>query len=257
MEAFSINSLITERIIELTETQPSGIPELLQHLLNTKAKMLRPTLTFLAAGVDLADERVWQEVPARLVDAGAAIELVHISSLYHDDIIDSDDFRRGVSSANAEFGVPKALIAGDFLFALALDLAVNLSFASVRILTEAFRKMCYGQMFEITRTVETLDQYYELIDHKTVQLMISAVKLGLELNENGENESDAWSEFTFNFGRAFQLADDRRDNAEVLERVGADWAEFESYSSRARRAAGRFSNPRLTETLQTLIAQLK
>jgi heptaprenyl diphosphate synthase len=254
MGILRINTLITDRIIDLTAAQPSGIPELLQHLLNSRAKMLRPTLTFLAAGVDLEDLRA---VPPSLVDAGAAIELVHISSLYHDDIIDSDDFRRGVSSANAEFGIPKALIAGDFLFALALDLAVNLSYASVRILTEAFHKMCYGQMFEITRTVDTLYQYYDLIDHKTVQLMISAVKLGLELNPNSEIQRDAWLDYAFNFGRAFQLADDRRDNAEVLERVGADAAEFDLHRSRARQAAARFSSPRLTEALQTLIAQLK
>jgi heptaprenyl diphosphate synthase len=252
-----INRLITNRIIELTDAQPSGIPLLLQHLLNTKAKMLRPTLTFLAAGSDLTDERVWQDVPARLIDAGAAIELVHISSLYHDDIIDSDDFRRGVSSANAKFGIPKALIAGDFLFALALDLAINLGFTSVQILTEAFRKMCFGQMFEITRTIENLEQYYKLIDNKTVQLMLSAVKLGLELNPEREAEADLWLEFTFNFGRAFQLADDRRDHAEVLERVGADGAEFDYYSARAVGVAAEFRKAGLAETLKTLVKQLQ
>ncbi|MDR2538434.1 MAG: polyprenyl synthetase family protein [Bifidobacteriaceae bacterium] len=260
--------LVTRRIESLTADLPDGYSEILRHLLNNEAKMLRPTLTFLAGNAisyssvpEPADESelMVYSPDNYLVDAATAIELTHISSLYHDDIIDQDDFRRGVESANKKFGVGKALIAGDYLFAMALELTEHIGNRATQTLIKAFRKMCYGQIYEITREIETMDQYYELIDHKTVALIEGAVELGLIAVSPLPAESEffsKWLNFAQNFGRAFQIADDRRDNPELLQKVGVNDSQLQNYLDRAQSAASKLSNPRTEVELQHLIDKI-
>src|SRR5690606_29807930 len=128
-------------LVEATKSDVPFITEAAQHLVRAGGKRFRPMLTLLAA--QFGDPHAPGVVPA-----GVVVELTHLATLYHDDIMDEAQMRRGVPSANARFDNTVAVLTGDFLFARASAIVADLGPQAVRIQSEAFERLVTGQIRE-------------------------------------------------------------------------------------------------------------
>lgn len=177
------------------------------HLIEAGGKRLRPMLTLLSARfADASDPRV--------VPCAAAIELTHLASLYHDDVIDETHLRRGVETANERYGNSVAVLTGDYLFARASSLAADLGSYVSRRLADTIAVLCEGQIMETSSAAgATSAEYFEIIRRKTAALIATACHLGAWLAGADARTVEALTGYGEALGMAFQLADDVLDIA--------------------------------------------
>lgn len=192
----------------LAESTASSVPEIqraLRHLLPA-GKRLRPLLV-LSCG-QLGDPNA-----SGLVPAATCCELIHLASLYHDDVIDSAPFRRGVPSANARFGNRVAVLAGDYLFAEAGRLAAILGSEVVDLQSTTSRRLVSGEMREMVASYtgpDPVGNYLEVAADKTASLIRCAAVLG-GLMSGARSLVPVLERFGEALGVAFQIADDLLD----------------------------------------------
>ena len=179
-------------------------------------KRLRPLFTILAAALgDTFDDRV--------VAAAAAVELVQVGSLVHDDILDGADTRRGRPTINAVEGVDHAVLAGDYVLARAAELAASVSGGAARLLAAALSELCEGQVLEMRDTHDPdrpVDDYLATIRGKTAALFESATRLGAHCADLPERNTVAVARFGDAFGMGFQVLDDVLDFIADPDRLG-------------------------------------
>ena len=196
------------------------------HLLAAGGKRLRPTLA-LCAGYAAAG--AGEPATDAVVTGGAAVELVHLGSLYHDDVIDEAETRRGVPSVNARWSNIVAILAGDYLLAQASVLAASLGADVAGLLAATIGELCRGQvlelqhLFDVTRTEET---YLSSIEGKTASLMATASRIGAMVSNVSADSLDALTQFGHHLGMCFQVVDDVLDvtatEAELGKPTGND-----------------------------------
>jgi octaprenyl-diphosphate synthase len=185
------------------------------HLLAMRGKMFRPTLLLLSSEVaDTPEDKA--------VTLAAALELIHLATLVHDDAVDHSALRRGMPTVNAMFSHQTSVIMGDFLYSTALTHLVVLGdLAALQALTRASTEMSLGEMRQLAVSDPlhfTEREYYDLIRAKTASLMRTACELGALA---GAREfSAALGDFGENLGMAFQITDDLLDYREVKETTG-------------------------------------
>ena len=207
----SFKRAVNETIARLLGgVEPAGLRRALMHG-TVGGKRVRPVLTMLscsAAGGNALDA----------LHAATAIELLHTSSLVHDDIMDNADLRRGVPSIHSRFGTPMGILAGDTLIALAFQLVQKGSSpAKDRILsrfTKAFLHTCEGQGYDLALAFgpETSPEAHRLmVEKKTARLMEAAAAIGGMIGTTNEDHALALGRFGFDLGMAFQAKDDLLD----------------------------------------------
>ncbi len=177
-------------------------------LINAGGKRIRPALTITAASLD------GQTPGQKVVQAAAAVELVHLSSLVHDDIIDKSPRRRQKPSAVSAHGPVFALLLGDFLLAKALSTAATVDEAIALLLAETIAKMAEGEVLELEegRQPGSLNgSHFEIISKKTAGLFAAASAGGGICVGLPAKEVEALVSYGENFGMAFQLIDDVKD----------------------------------------------
>jgi heptaprenyl diphosphate synthase len=143
-----------------------------------------------------------------------AIELTHLATLYHDDVIDEAEFRRGRASANARWDNTVAILTGDYLFARASEISAELGTDVSKLLARTIATVCDGQIREVGmagRLDQTEDSYMEAIDRKTAALIATSCRLGGMLSDASENHVDVLERFGSALGLGFQLSDDIMD----------------------------------------------
>ncbi len=203
-----------------------SLTEIAGHLIAAGGKRLRPALVAAAGLIDGAHAA---RLDPRLVQAAVSVELVHLGSLYHDDVIDGADLRRGVETVNHRWGDLKAILAGDFLLARASELAAVLSTEIAELLAETIGWLCEGQIREL-RSVDDIDRtesaYFEAIDAKTASLFSTACRIGGLVADLGPDTIDHLTEYGRAYGTAFQICDDVSDltasPAQLGKPVGGD-----------------------------------
>jgi heptaprenyl diphosphate synthase len=178
-----------------------------RHLLVAGGKRFRPMLVLLAGHFgDPSDPR--------LVQGSVAIELVHLATLYHDDVIDEAEDRRGVPSANARWDNTVAILTGDYLFARASELSADLGPDVCRLLARTIGVLCDGQIREVDASgslEQTEQRYLEIIRRKTGVLIATSCRLGAMLSDAPEEQVEVLDGFGESLGMAFQLSDDIMD----------------------------------------------
>jgi geranylgeranyl pyrophosphate synthase len=193
------------------------LAELSLHLLARGGKRLRPALVFLAADGD-------QVVDERSVLAGAAIlELLHVASLYHDDVMDRAEERRGVPSANAVWGNSVAAAGGIYLLTRAIALLVTLSEGIQRLVANATTALATGQLREAENSYNlrlSEAEHLEILRLKTGTLFELPCRLGAELAGAPASAVEALAAYGRELGLAFQLTDDALDLAGHPARLG-------------------------------------
>jgi heptaprenyl diphosphate synthase len=180
------------------------------HLLEAGGKRFRPLLTVLASqlGPDPGT------VPEDVVKAAVVVELTHLASLYHDDVMDEAPLRRGAVSANARWGNAVAILTGDLLFARASQVVADLGADAVRIQARTFESLCSGQIQETVGPragEDPVEHYLRVLAEKTGVLIATAGQFGARFGGCDEATVQVLRDFGERIGVAFQLADDLID----------------------------------------------
>jgi heptaprenyl diphosphate synthase len=198
---------VEKRLIETTTSDDTFLTEIAQHGLAAGGKRYRPLLAQVAAELGDRDD-------GGPVEAGVAVELVHLGSLYHDDVIDEADTRRGDVSVNENWTNTIAILAGDFLLARASEVAAPLGTEAVALIARTYAKLCEGQVLEL-QLAGNLDhdpaEYYAVIGGKTASLIRTSARLGALTGGADEETIEAISDWAWEMGLVFQLADDVLD----------------------------------------------
>lgn len=205
---------------ELRASVKSGdafLDEVTTHLIDAGGKRLRPGLALAAAtrgqGGATPDD----------LQGAVAVELVHLASLYHDDVMDEATVRRNVESVNARWGNLVAIVAGDFLLARSAEIAASLGTEIAGLLANTLGRLCEGQVAEV-RTAYDVErdesQYFTAIAGKTAALMSTSCRIGALTGGLPRSEVEALTEFGRGFGMIFQLRDDILDVVATDEELG-------------------------------------
>ncbi|HEV7774439.1 MAG TPA: polyprenyl synthetase family protein [Conexibacter sp.] len=200
-----------ESRLRAVATTPDEQPaELALHGINAGGKRLRPALVVSAAMAVGGREAVSE----RVIDAAAAVELLHLASLYHDDVLDSASVRRGHPSANALWGNHAAVLGGDLLLAHAYRVAAELGAAELRRFAHTLASLCSGQIAESAAQFDAareLSHYDASIRGKTATLLATSCWLGASTAGAPPQIADALACFGMELGVAFQIIDDVLD----------------------------------------------
>jgi heptaprenyl diphosphate synthase len=197
------------RIEQLMETELRGgddlMTEAVLHLFEAGGKRFRPLFTVLSA--QLGPQPDAREVTI----AGAVIELVHLATLYHDDVMDEAQLRRGGPTANLRWGNNVAILAGDYLFATASRLVSRLGPEAVRIIAETFAELVTGQMRETRGAADgadSIEHYLKVVQEKTACLIGAAGQFGATFSGADNDQVTRLSRLGNIVGTAFQISDD-------------------------------------------------
>ncbi|HIY65446.1 MAG TPA: polyprenyl synthetase family protein [Candidatus Agrococcus pullicola] len=174
-----------------------------RYLKEAGGKRVRPMLLLLAAqlGEGATDE---------VIDAAAVVEITHLASLYHDDVMDEADVRRGVPSTHTVWGNSIAILAGDLLFSRAASLTAPLGEDVAELQARTFERLCLGQLYETLgpRDADPVEHYLRVLADKTGSLIAAAAELGIIVSGADPKYRAPMREFGEAIGVAFQLVDD-------------------------------------------------
>jgi len=178
-----------------------------RHLVDAGGKRLRPVLVLLAA-------QLGEGTRPEVVDAAVVVELTHLATLYHDDVMDDAPTRRGAPSAHEVWGNSVAILTGDLLFARASRVVAGLGPEAVRIQAETFERLCIGQLHETVGPdagEDAVEHYLTVLADKTGSLVATSARFGAMFSGCDRNTVAAVTQFGELAGVAFQLADDVLD----------------------------------------------
>ncbi len=211
-----------------TAAEDPFLTEVAGHLIQAGGKRLRPALVVAAAEACGSISPVSDEV----IRGGVAVELVHLGSLYHDDVMDEAENRRGVESVNARWGNLVAILAGDFLLARASEIAASLGSEVAALLARTIGQLCEGEVGQLQYAFnpdrpETA--YFSSIGGKTASLMATAARIGGLVGGAPRPWIDALTDYGHSIGMTFQIWDDIRDltatDGELGKPAGHDMVE--------------------------------
>jgi heptaprenyl diphosphate synthase len=186
------------------------------YLVDAGGKRFRPLVTVLAS--HFGDAAAAQIVPAAVV-----VELTHLATLYHDDVMDEADVRRGARSANARWDNTVAILTGDFLFSRASNLLADLGPHAVRLQARTFERLVTGQIHETVGPQpgdDPIEHYLSVLADKTGSLIATAAEFGAYYAGADAEVTQTLREFGEHIGVAFQLSDDILDVASESEESG-------------------------------------
>lgn len=224
-----MNNSVPACPINLLETMAASIPELNKtnekltaaitsnnsitseigsHLALSGGKRLRPLLTILSGNCFNPDKN-------KLIATATAIELIHLASLVHDDIIDKSSLRRGRASVNAKWGEKTAVLMGDFLFAKAFGILAEEKLTHIlQLVVYCIQQMCDGEIEQEKfkfHWQQTYGDYYRRIYQKTALLIATCCEAGAIIGQAEQREIDLLRQYGLHLGYAFQITDDLLD----------------------------------------------
>ncbi|MGH3737064.1 MAG: polyprenyl synthetase family protein [Micromonosporaceae bacterium] len=201
---------IEERLHAAVSSADQFVSDAASHLVDAGGKRFRPLLTMLAA--QFGDRPEAPEV----ADAATVVELTHLATLYHDDVMDEAAVRRGAPSANSRWTNTVAILTGDYLFARASDIVADLGPEAVRIQAKTFSRLVQGQIRETAGAApgdDPIEHYRYVIAEKTGSLIATSARFGGMFSGADEATVAALAEYGEIIGIAFQLSDDILDIA--------------------------------------------
>jgi heptaprenyl diphosphate synthase len=196
------------------------LTEVASHLILAGGKRVRPALALTAAAT--ASPRM-APAPQDVLMGAVSVELVHLGSLYHDDVMDDATTRRTVPSVNAKWGNLKAILAGDYLLATASEIAASLGTEVAGLLASTIARLCQGQILELQSAFDqgrTEDAYLASIEGKTASLLATACRIGGIVADLPRPQIEAVTTFGRSYGMAFQIVDDLLDVTSTDEELG-------------------------------------
>jgi len=218
-------ALVEERLRDAVSQSDRLADATSRHLVNAGGKRLRPALALLAAHLGDASR-------PEVVDAAVVVELTHLATLYHDDVMDSAPTRRGAPAAHEVWGNSVAILTGDLLFARASAVVADLGPQAVRIQAETFERLCLGQLHETVGPLpedDPVEFYLQVLADKTGSLIATSARFGAMFAGCAPSVVQQVTRYGELAGVAFQLADDvidvRSDAATTGKTPGTDLRE--------------------------------
>ena len=195
-----------EKALEIAVSHTDPIAKVTaRHLSSAGGKRVRPTLVLLTA--QFGDNPGAEQI----VDASVVVELTHLATLYHDDVMDNAPMRRGVPSAHEIWGNSVAILTGDLLFARASQVVSKLGERALTLQADTFERLCLGQLHETVGPQEgdqPVDHYIQVLADKTGSLIAAAAELGIMFSGADDAFRAPVREYGEKIGVAFQLIDD-------------------------------------------------
>ena len=201
----------------MSRVAPAFVTEAASHLMDAGGKRFRPLLVLLAA------ETGPRSGSDEVIRAACVVELTHLASLYHDDVMDEADLRRGAESANARWDNHVAILTGDFLFSKSSELTADLGPDAVRIQAQTFTRLVEGQILETVKPApgeDPLAHYLDVVAGKTGSLIATSARYGAHFGGASAEVEQALTSYGEIVGSAFQLSDDILDVASDFEDSG-------------------------------------
>lgn len=234
--------LVEQRLHDVVRTNDSLATWTARHLMDAGGKRVRPLLVLLTAALGDLDR-------PEVIDTAVLVELTHLATLYHDDVMDDASTRRGARTAHELWGNSVAILTGDFLFARASALSADLGPEAVKIHARTFERLCLGQLHETVGVQDGQDpfaHYLGILADKTASLIASSGELAALQSGAPAGVPDIMRRYGERVGVAFQLADDvldlRSDRSASGKTPGTDLREgvptMPTLLLRARSAAG-------------------
>lgn len=209
---------VEELLVGRLETGEDFLSEVALHLVTAGGKRFRPVVTLLTGQLGPEPDR------ERLVKAAVVCEMIHLATLYHDDVMDEATIRRGVESANSRWDNSTAILAGDFLFAHSSMLLADLGPAAVQLIAQTFAELVTGQMRETVgpgdSAADGASHYLRVIWEKTGSLIAAAAQFGGEYSGATAEQIEHLRRLGDAVGIAFQIADDIIDIASPSDESG-------------------------------------
>lgn len=218
-----IENLVSQDMIRFEETLKTALEPQARHLTDTehqiykRGKKIRPVMLLLSARL-LREE---EELSHKIIKAGASLEMLHVATLIHDDIIDDALLRRGLSSVNAKRGTNAAILVGDLQFVQAIRTFVdaidtNSEMGLVKMVLDTAFNICTGELDELETNpnwnlVALRQRYFDVIERKTAIMFGLACETGVALAKGHTGESRRIGFYGRRVGRAFQIMDDLFD----------------------------------------------
>jgi octaprenyl-diphosphate synthase len=214
---------VEERIRAQARTFDPAVEGYVSYVCDKGGKRLRPAMALLSGGAT-------GKITSSHVDLAVIVELIHVATLVHDDIMDGAELRREHPTANAKWGNAISVLLGDSLFAHALKLATSFSNSDVcRRIAEAASEVCSGEIIQTQRRFDlklSVADYYKIIEMKTAALFSAACELGAFLSDASPSVIGAMKTFGARVGTAYQIYDDlldlAGDEAETGKTLGTD-----------------------------------
>ena len=205
---------ITKALQSAVEKMPQSVREIADYALLSGGKRLRPILTLLWYGL-LKTPQALTHKTLTVYDASIVLEMFHVASLLHDDVLDNADLRRGNPSAHLKFGIRPCLLAGDALLAMGnRQMAEFNNTALMTVISDALLKTAAGEVEEIAlagKIPADSREYLSVIEGKTAWIIRSACEVGAIMAGADENGRCLARDFGLNLGMAFQIVDDALD----------------------------------------------
>ncbi|BBB89852.1 MAG TPA: polyprenyl synthetase family protein [Methylomusa anaerophila] len=187
------------------------------HLVKAGGKRLRPALYLLCAHSGPSERN-------ELIPMAVALELIHMATLVHDDVIDNASLRRGKPTANARWGNHSSVLTGDYLWAKAFSVvATTVDVRKLTILTHVICSMCEGEIIQLQESHNpdrTEDDYRLRVSQKTADFIAACCTLGALSANLSNSEIAAFQEYGYSIGMAFQITDDILDFVASSEQLG-------------------------------------
>ncbi len=248
---------LKNRLLSVTNSK-IDLHNVFNYFFDIRGKRLRPILVLLSAGLvrsinskGLAEKNTQIENEIQLA---SALELIHNSSLIHDDIIDESSHRREQITMNHKFNNKIAVLAGDLIYSHAFLIMNDLKFPKISgILSECVEKMCQGEINEIISPYADFEQYIAYLDAKTAELMSTCCKCGAIIAGANETIISALGEFGTNFGIAYQLIDDYLDDEQPQNFDVNLLLQAKIYSEKAKKNLEIFENSEYKKHLLNLL----
>ena len=199
--------LVEDRMRDYVEEHHPDLRVVLDHLISSGGKRIRPVVALLTGQMLGTD-------PDRLITLAASIEMLHTASLVHDDLIDGSLLRRGIPTLNAKWSPAATVLAGDYIFARAAELASQTeSVAVMQIFAKTLATIVNGEVTQLftSRGVASRDDYYQRIYAKTASMFVLATRAAALLSLVDDNIIDAVHQYGYEVGMAFQIVDDILD----------------------------------------------
>lgn len=208
---------VSGELMVAVAAQDPLLTEVACDLIGAGGKRIRPAIALCAAAA------VSGTVSDAVVQAAVAVELLHVGTLYHDDVIDTAPFRRGVPSANARWGNVMAAMAGNVLLSRASRIAMSLGGDTVGLIALTLARLCDGELEQMRYSYDagrTVASYLSAIGGKTASLMAAAARMGALAAGGPVELAGALASYGQEFGMAFQVCDDIKDIVSATHELG-------------------------------------
>lgn len=209
--------LIELELINALSDSRGKIREMCTRVLNAGGKRIRPLLTMYSG-------LVFSPINKEMIKGAVSVELIHMASLVHDDIIDNSNLRRNKPSINSSWGNHFAVLCGDYLFAKAFGTLSKLNNSrGMDLMVKSIQHMCHGEILQADNKYNLdmdIDTYYDIISKKTGVLIENSCKMGAVISDCDQQHEEALGGYGLNLGLAFQIIDDILDICGESDNMG-------------------------------------